>query len=84
MLLEFSFFFVHLFGISPVEVVNCPPVRAKPKIIRRNAIRRRDFSFIWLSPGSSCLRSRERRSSVDHPSDYYFSLAEDALERPLT
>ena len=63
----FIFFFVHLVGICPVEGVNCPPARAKPKIIRRNAIPRRDFSFIWLSPGSSCLRSREapvqRRSS---------------------
>jgi hypothetical protein len=39
--------------------VNCPPARAKPKIIRRNAIPRRDFAFIRLSPGSSCLRSRE-------------------------
>jgi len=32
--------------------------------------------------GSSCLRSRERRSTIDHPTDYCFSLAEDALERP--
>ena len=58
-LLVFSFLFIHFVGIYPVEGVNCPPVRAKPKIIRRNAIPRRDFSFIWLSPGSSCLRSRE-------------------------
>ena len=59
--------FVYFVGCCPVERVNCPPARAKPKIIRRNAIPKRGFSFIWLSPGSSCLRSREapvqRRSS---------------------
>src|SRR4029077_2587487 len=54
------FIFLCSFGwINPVEGVNCPPAHAKPKIIRRNAIPRRDFSFIWLNPGSSCLRSSE-------------------------
>jgi hypothetical protein len=31
-------------------------------------------------PASIGLGSREAPSSVDHPTDYYFSLAEDALE----
>ena len=46
----FIFLFIS-FGCYPVERVNCPPVRTEPEIIRRNAIRRGAFSFIWLTPG---------------------------------
>ena len=35
-----------------------------------------DSQSIWIYDRA------KRRSSVDHPTDYYFSLAEDALERP--
>ena len=42
-LIRVFIFFVHLVGICPVEGVNCPPVRAKPRIIRRNAIPKKRF-----------------------------------------
>src|SRR6476659_4386979 len=84
MLLEFSFSFVIWIIVALFENVNCPPARAKPKIIRRNAIPRRDFIHLAESRLQLLCDHAKRRSSVDHPTDYHFILDEDALERRRT
>ena len=65
----FSFFFIHFVGICPVEGVNCPPVRAKPKIIRRNAIRKKRF-LIHLAESRLQLFAIARSAGpACHPTD---------------
>jgi len=42
-LIRVFIFLFSLVGIYPVENVNCPPVRAKPKISRRNGVPKKRF-----------------------------------------
>ena len=73
MLLDFSFF--HLVGICPVERVNCPPVRAGPGIIPKNADPQRS-ALIHLADFRSSWILGSREAAIPRQ----FDLAEHALE----
>jgi hypothetical protein len=61
MLSGFSLSFVYSVGSCPVERVNCPPDRAEPGIIRRNAVRRGAFPIHLVESRSSYVYDRAKR-----------------------
>ena len=52
--------------------------------LQKNVIRKRGLIHLSASWLQLLYDRTKRRSNADHPTDYYFSLAEDALERRRT